>query len=221
MPREARGAFAIATPCLVAVWALAGFYLSLGPSLAAQQTHSDNLAWGGVLILLLHRSRRRGSIALRKREPPRVMLGGCLVLIAGAVVTFGAIETTMPAFFSSAQRWPASASARRSWAPTGPSSHWPLQTIERGSSRRSTWSATRRPSFPPSSAASRRRAYGLHDTALVYSLVVAALAAAGAGSFLARRMGGGRERGMEYPDPPPGPCTAPPCLPTPARGESL
>src|SRR4051794_33103724 len=31
VPPEARGAFAVATPCLVAVWALAGFYLSLGP----------------------------------------------------------------------------------------------------------------------------------------------------------------------------------------------
>jgi hypothetical protein len=58
--------------------------------------------------------------------------------------------------------------------------------------------------------------YGLHDTALVYSLVVAALAAVGAGSFLVRRMGaaGGPERGTGYPDPPPGPCTAPPHLPT-------
>src|SRR4051794_22430853 len=52
VPPEARGAFAVATPCLIAVWALAGFYLSLGPSLAAQQTHSHNLAWGGVLISL-------------------------------------------------------------------------------------------------------------------------------------------------------------------------
>jgi hypothetical protein len=58
--------------------------------------------------------------------------------------------------------------------------------------------------------------YGLHDTALVYSLVVAALAASGAGSFLVRRMDAAREpeRGTSYPDPPPGPCTASPYLPT-------
>src|SRR6185437_8187285 len=84
VPPEARGAFAVATPCLVAVWALAGFYLSLGPSLAAQQTHSHNLTWGGVLILLFTGLGAGGSIALAKREPSRVMLGGCLVLIAGA-----------------------------------------------------------------------------------------------------------------------------------------
>src|SRR3954447_20098060 len=43
VPPEARGALAVAVPCLVAVWALAGFYLSLGPSLVAQQVHSHNL----------------------------------------------------------------------------------------------------------------------------------------------------------------------------------
>src|SRR5580658_8588396 len=32
VPRQARGTFAIAVPCLVAVWALAGLYQSLGPA---------------------------------------------------------------------------------------------------------------------------------------------------------------------------------------------
>ena len=55
------------------------------------------------------------------------------------------------------------------------------------------------------------------------TVVVAALAAVGAGSFLVRRLraAGPAERRMRYPDPPPGPCTAPPCLPTgpaPSRG---
>jgi MFS family permease len=36
VPPEARREFAAAVPCLVAVWALGGFYLALGPSLAAQ-----------------------------------------------------------------------------------------------------------------------------------------------------------------------------------------
>jgi len=53
VPREARGAFAVALPCLIGVWALSGFYLSLGPSLAAQLIRSQNLLWGGVVIVLL------------------------------------------------------------------------------------------------------------------------------------------------------------------------
>ena len=36
VPRQARGVFAMALPCMIAAPALDGFYLSLGPSLAAQ-----------------------------------------------------------------------------------------------------------------------------------------------------------------------------------------
>src|ERR1700733_8705752 len=53
VPRRARGAFATAVPCLFAVWALGGLYLSLGPSLAAQVTGSRDLLWGGLLVFLL------------------------------------------------------------------------------------------------------------------------------------------------------------------------
>ena len=38
VPRQARGTFAAALPCMIAAPALNGFYLSLGPSLAAQGT---------------------------------------------------------------------------------------------------------------------------------------------------------------------------------------
>ena len=36
IPRNAKRSFVAATPCLVAVWALAGYYLSLGPSIFSQ-----------------------------------------------------------------------------------------------------------------------------------------------------------------------------------------
>ena len=45
--------FAAALPCLIGVWALSGFDLSLGPSLAAQLLRSQNLLWGGFVIALL------------------------------------------------------------------------------------------------------------------------------------------------------------------------
>jgi len=53
VPRQARGTFAAAAPCIVAQWALGGLYLSLGPSLAAQATGSPNPVWGGLVIFLL------------------------------------------------------------------------------------------------------------------------------------------------------------------------
>jgi MFS family permease len=53
VPRQARRTFGAAVPCLFAVWALSGLYLSLGPSLAAQVTKSPDLLWGGLLVFLL------------------------------------------------------------------------------------------------------------------------------------------------------------------------
>jgi hypothetical protein len=43
VPPQARGTFVMALPCLVAVWMISGFYLSLGPSLAAQVPRSPDL----------------------------------------------------------------------------------------------------------------------------------------------------------------------------------
>jgi hypothetical protein len=96
VPRAARGAFIVALPCLVGLWALGGFYLSLGPSLVAQLLRSHNLLWGGIVIFLLTGLGAGASGALTRANPARVMLGGCLALTAGALVTFAAIETSTP-----------------------------------------------------------------------------------------------------------------------------
>ena len=69
VPRGARGAFAAAVPALVGMWALAGLYLSLGPSLAAQLLHSKNLLWGGILIFLLT-GLGGGSLGRARQEEP-------------------------------------------------------------------------------------------------------------------------------------------------------
>jgi hypothetical protein len=55
--------------------------------------------------------------------------------------------------------------------------------------------------------------FGLHNTALVYSMAVAVLAAA-AVSLLIRQLAGGRPRRVtHHPGLPPGPGTVPPCPP--------
>ena len=54
VPQAARGAFATAVPALVGIWALGGFYLSLGPvTCRAAAAAPKNLFWGGILIFLL------------------------------------------------------------------------------------------------------------------------------------------------------------------------
>src|SRR3954469_20073538 len=214
VPPEARGAFAVATPCLVAVWALAGFYLSLGPSLAAQQTHSRNLTWGGVLILLFTGLGAAGSVALAKREPSSVMLGGCLVLIAGSVVTAGSLGTGMPAVF-----FVGTALAGLGFGPAFMGAYRVVVAFAIPSDRAGliaavyiiSYLATGIPAVIGGITTSR---YGLSETALVYSLVVAALAAVAVILLVSRMRDVERAvRRTDCPDPPPGPGTVPPCPP--------
>src|SRR3954463_5635987 len=210
VPPEARGAFAVATPCLVAVWALAGFYLSLGPSLAAQQTHSHNLTWGGVLIVLFTGLGAAASVALAKREPSRVMLGGCLVLTAGAVVTFSSIHTGTPAVFfvgtalAGLGFGPAFMGAYKVVvASAGPSDRAGLITAVYIVS----YLATGIPAVIGGIATSR---YGLRETALVYSLAVAAPAAVAVLPRVSQTLAAeGAPRAIS-PAPPPGPGPVPP-----------
>jgi predicted MFS family arabinose efflux permease len=215
VPREARGALAVAAPGLVGVWALGGFYLSLGPSLAAQLLHSENLLWGGVLIFLLTGLGAVTAAVLRKADPPTVMLGGSVALVTGALMTFAAVETTTAALLlvgtgvSGLGFGPAFVGAYRSIIALAPADDRAgLITAVYILS----YVATGVPALIAGIATSR---YGLHDTALVYSLAVAVFAAVGAGRFMLRRTGaaGGSGRGARDPEAPPGPCTGPPHLP--------
>ena len=99
VPRQARGAFVMAVPCLIGTWMLSGFCLSLGPSLAAQVLRSPNLLWGGLVIFLLTGTGAAASVVFRGTGGPTAMLGGCLALFAGAVVILAAIQTTSAAAF--------------------------------------------------------------------------------------------------------------------------
>jgi MFS family permease len=99
VPRQARGTFVTAVPCLIAVWALGGLYLSLGPSLAAQVTGSRDLVWGGLMVFLLTGVAAGATVAFRGLTPRPAMLAGCLVLLAGLAVIFAAIATATAAAF--------------------------------------------------------------------------------------------------------------------------
>ena len=214
VPHEARRAFAAAIPALVAVWALAGLFLSLGPSLALQLLHSKNLLWGGVLIFVLTGLGAAASAALAKRNPSEVVLGGCITLIVGALITFTSIEARTPAVL-----FAGTALAGLSFGSAFMGAY--RATVERAASDERaglitaiyivSYLATAIPAVIGGIAATH---LGLHKTALVYSLAVAALAAA-AVSLLIRQMAPRRPpRATRHPDPPPGPGTIPPCPPT-------
>jgi predicted MFS family arabinose efflux permease len=215
VPREARAAFAIAVPCLVGVWALGGFYLSLGPSLVAQQLHSQNLLWGGVVIFLLSGIGAAASVPVRNADPAAVMLGGCLALFAGAAITFAAIATGTPAALLLG-----TAVAGLGFGPGFMGAYRIVVAVALPEDRAELVAAIFTVNYlafsvPAVIAGLATSRYGLHATALVYAAAIALLAAAAAGSLLFwhRRSSGRPSSAAANPDPPPGPCTMPPYAP--------
>jgi hypothetical protein len=214
VPRSARGTFARAAPCLVAVWALGGFYLSLGPSLAAQLSGSRNLLWGGLITFLLTGLGAVTSVAFRDSAPPAVMLGGCLGLLGGAVVTIAAIMTSTPALLLLG-----TVMAGLGFGPGNLGAYRVIMARASASNRAGLIAAIYTVNYlafglPALIAGIATSHFGLHDTALVYSAGIALLAAAAAGGgFLFDSRGRTRAPQAAAPPPelPPGPCTVPPC----------
>ena len=93
LPRAVRRPVLVATPVLFAVWALAGFYGSLGPSLVRQLAGSDSAVLGGLGLFVLA-GVAAGSVLVLRNAPARaVMLTGIVGLIVGVAATLAAIGT--------------------------------------------------------------------------------------------------------------------------------
>jgi predicted MFS family arabinose efflux permease len=201
----------------VGIWALAGFYLSLGPSLAAQLLHSTNVLWGGILIFLLTGLAAAASVLLARKNPPAVMLGGCLVLIVGALVTFSSIQTETAAVL-----FVGTAIAGLGFGPAFMGAYRVTVAAAASDDRTGLIAAIYIVSYlatgiPTVLAGIATSHYGLRKTALVYSLAVAVLAAVAVSRLLAGRA----QHATRHADAPPGPGTVPPCPPlTPRRTSS-
>jgi MFS family permease len=186
VPPQARGTFAVALPCMIAAPALNGFYLSLGPSLAAQVLGSPDLLWGGLLIFLVTGTGAAATVAFRRGlSGPAAMLAGCLALLAGAVMTLAAIETASAAAFLAGTAVAGAGSgtgfflgAYRILTPlAGPG--------QRAGLIAASWIVFYLAfSVPVVIAGVAVTHFGLHRTAVVYSAALAVLAAAAAGREL-------------------------------------
>jgi hypothetical protein len=212
VPRQARGTFTAAVPSVIAVWALGGLYLSLGPLLAAQETGSPNLLWGGLVIFLLCGTGAAAAFALRGISSRAAMLAGCLFLLAGMTVTCAAIAATTPAAFLAGT---AVAGAGFGLAFLG--AFRVITALATPGQRAGLLAAIFIVSYlafsvPALIAGVATTTFGLHATALVYSASLAALAAAATGIAVLRP---GDKPTRPAPAAravmPPGPCTAPPC----------
>ena len=213
VPRPARGTFAGAIPCFVATWALGGLYLSLGPSLAAAATGSPNLLWGGLVIFGICGTGAVVSFVLRRVASRTAMLAGCLLLLAGVAVTFGAIATTTAAAFL------AGTAVAGAGFGLGFSGAFRM-TVALATPAQSAGLVTAiftvgylAFSIPALIAGVAATKFGLHSTALVYSASLAALVAVAAGILLFGPSGKpARAAPASRAAMPPGPCTGPPCL---------
>ncbi|WP_323748015.1 MFS transporter [Catenulispora rubra] len=93
VPAGLRGPVLAAAPILFAVWALAGFYGSLGPALARHLSGSTSTVVAGLGLFLLAVTGSLSALVLDRTPPRRVMVLGIVVLAASAVATLVAISS--------------------------------------------------------------------------------------------------------------------------------
>ena len=100
VPPRVREVLLIAAPSLIAVWALAGFYGSLGPSLAAQVARSGSTVLGGAALFALAASGALTLLLSHRPEPRRFALAGNgLVIIGVGIVLWSVTATSIAGFF--------------------------------------------------------------------------------------------------------------------------
>jgi hypothetical protein len=99
LPATARRPLLLAVPALVAVWALAGFYGSLGPTLARLVVGSSSVVFGGLALFTLAGSAALTVLFIRTMAPHAVMLLGSAALLTGVGIILLAVADTLPTVF--------------------------------------------------------------------------------------------------------------------------
>jgi len=93
VPQTARAAMMRIAPVNIAVWALGGFYLSLGPTLARSVTGSDNVTLGGWVVFALTISGLIAILSLKSLSTPRLVMTGATALAVGLLITLSGVHT--------------------------------------------------------------------------------------------------------------------------------
>ncbi|MGI4862150.1 MAG: MFS transporter [Janthinobacterium lividum] len=99
VPRAARGALWRVAPVDVAVWALGGFYLSLGPTLAGAVTRSTAVTTGGWVVFTLTVAGVVAILLLRGMSATKMLFTGSLLLAAGVLVTLASVHASRAGLF--------------------------------------------------------------------------------------------------------------------------
>jgi len=103
LPAATRRPLLVAIPVLVAMWSLAGFYASLGPSLVRLIADSDWIVLGGLALFVLAGSGALAVLLLGDADPQRMMGFGTFALVVGVGITLVAtLVTSAVVFFAGA-----------------------------------------------------------------------------------------------------------------------
>ena len=198
VPPAARSLFAASAPALIATWALAGLYLSLGPSLALSLLKSDSyLAGAGVIVALM------GAVAVaatlvRAADARVIVIRASLVLVVGVGITElsvalgSAVGLYAGSVLAGLGFGPAFSAVFRSLAPLAP----PDKRAELlASIFIVVYLAFSVPALIAGVAVTH---YGLRDTTYVYGIVVMTLAAMTAVQIHLGRSGSGATMKLAY-----------------------
>jgi Major Facilitator Superfamily len=99
LPRAVRGAVLAAAPVLFAVWALAGLYAALGPSIVAALTGNASVVLGSASLTALTVTAVSTVYLLRNVPARTVLVWGIAALVAGVAITLIALGAGSVALF--------------------------------------------------------------------------------------------------------------------------
>jgi MFS family permease len=91
VPAAARLEFLTTAPSMVALWAVGGFYLALGPSLAISLIGAANHVAGGAVIAALMVTAAAASYLAGRAEPRRALVRGSCLLMIGVALSLLAV----------------------------------------------------------------------------------------------------------------------------------
>jgi MFS family permease len=103
LPMQARSPFLALTPGLIAIWALAGLYLSLGPSLTASLLGDRSIVVGALVPTSLFGATAVASVLTRGWTARLAVVGGSLLVALGVAITIVGISgrSALPLFLGS------------------------------------------------------------------------------------------------------------------------
>jgi len=99
LPRATREPLLLATPVLIAVWALAGFYGAISPLLVKGMLGVNTPLVGGVALFVVATFGGLSVLVLQHRDAKEMMMLGAASLIVGVAITALSVAETSIGFF--------------------------------------------------------------------------------------------------------------------------